>query len=129
MTSQVCIRQQVFSAFPYKGSCKETAPDAADAKRVLYVLILMSFFRRCDFEHDTCGFEHQDADLLWQLVTPGSLSDGSILPSTDHSLRRSTGHFMFADPMSSQDGSYNGKAWFGSPGTNRQVKENIEVLK
>ncbi|XP_037693308.1 MAM and LDL-receptor class A domain-containing protein 1 [Choloepus didactylus] len=50
---------------------------------------------RCDFEFDLCSWEQdQDDDLDWNLKASGVSSAGSE-PVADHTLRNSSGHYIF----------------------------------
>nr|XP_039270832.1 MAM and LDL-receptor class A domain-containing protein 1-like [Styela clava] len=80
---------------------------------------------RCNFEFDLCGFNREeDSDIQWQLIKGGAMLDGSTGPSFDHTTRSPQGQYLFADPFTSAQADYNGKARLGTPGLFNSVKNS-----
>ncbi|KAL1271156.1 hypothetical protein QQF64_030172 [Cirrhinus molitorella] len=59
--------------------------------------ICKGFSGRCSFEFDLCSWrQSQDDDFDW-LIKPGNLDTHGTGPSTDHTLRNPSGHYLYLE--------------------------------
>ncbi|XP_056317933.1 MAM and LDL-receptor class A domain-containing protein 1 isoform X2 [Danio aesculapii] len=59
--------------------------------------ICKGFSGRCNFEFDLCSWrQSQDDDFDW-LIKPGNMNTHGIGPSTDHTLRNPSGHYLYLE--------------------------------
>ncbi|XP_058153872.1 MAM and LDL-receptor class A domain-containing protein 1 isoform X2 [Dasypus novemcinctus] len=69
--------------------------DCADNSDEAAFLCSSSSGGRCDFEFDLCAWEQdQDDDFDWNLKA-SSIPSAGTEPATDHTLRNSSGHYIF----------------------------------
>jgi len=80
---------------------------------------------RCDFELDTCNYQVEPQEYLWQLVNGANGENGGA-PTSDHTLGLPEGHFMYAN-INSLSGADSGKARFATPGLFLSTSANCYV--
>ncbi|TRZ00115.1 hypothetical protein DNTS_020307 [Danionella cerebrum] len=67
--------------------------DGSDENRY----ICKGFTGRCDFEFDLCSWRQSSEDDFDWLIKPGNMHTHGTGPSTDHTLRNPSGHYLYLD--------------------------------
>lgn len=84
---------------------------------LIFVLDLMPFGARCNFEEDWCGWQKVDIKILVWARHNGSTPTNFTGPNSDHTYKNSTGNYLYVNMLSE-------KAQFGDSATLRTVDFN-----